>query len=143
MPSNTVFDPKNSDDFDKQKMNFNSQGVMATCTLNTTTNIDLDFTDDHLVTGFWVIGDNITSGDKVDMQIIDPTNIFGFGANAVLKQFCTDIYLPTGSFHEQFDVVYPAKIITGLRLRVIYHSTLVIGLQPIFKVNYKLHKVLV
>lgn len=142
MPTNTNFDPRHVGDFDKLKMNFNAQGVKNTISLNTTTNIDLDFTDDHVVTGFWVLGSGVNLGDYIDIQVVDKNNMFGLGAGAVIKQFGTNLYMPA-TFDMNVDVAYPAKIYAGLTLRVVYHSTLLIGVAPYFAINWKVHKILV
>jgi len=143
MATNTTYRPARVNDFEYQKLNYNAKGVKANPALDTTTNLDLYFTDDHLITGFWIVGSNVTFGDKVALQVIDTDNVFGFGADTVLNQFATNIYLPVGSFSQDFDVAYPAKIYAGLSLRLIYTSTATTGDTPSFAVNYKIHKILV
>lgn len=143
MPANTTYRPARVLDFEYSKLNYNAQGVKANPTLNETTNIDLYFSDDHLITGFWVVGADVSFGDKIDLQVVDIDNIFGLGAGTVVNQFATNIYLPSGNFDQQFDVAYPAKIFAGLSLRVVYHSSVSTGNTPSFAVNYKIHKVLI
>lgn len=141
MPTGTKFAPSRVDEFEAAKLQFNAQGVKSNPSLNTTTNIDLYFSDDHLITGFWVVCSGANAGDKISLQAVDTDNIMGFGAGTVLKTFASNIYL-AANFDAQFDVAYPAKIYAGLSLRIIYTSTLLIGVTPFFAINYKLHKVL-
>lgn len=141
MPTGTKFAPSRVDEFQADKLQFNAQGVKANPSLNTATNLDLYFSDDHLITGFWLVCSGAASGDKVALQAIDTDNIMGFGAGTVLKQFATNIYLAS-NFDAQFDVAYPAKIYAGLSLRIIYTSTSLLG-SPFFAANFKLHKVLI
>lgn len=140
MASNTNYAPNKVTEFQANKLQYNATGVTATITAGTTTNIDLAFTDDHLLTGFWLIGSGINPGDKIALQAVDSSNIFGYGAGTVLKQFATNIYLPA-TCDAQFDVAYPAKVYAGLTLRVIYTSTGI--LSPVFAVNYKIHKIII
>lgn len=142
MPTGTTFDPKNANDFDKARMQFNAKGVSATCTINAATNLDLYFSEDHLVTGFWIVGSGLKLGDKVDLKVIDTDNIMGFGAGVAIKTLATDIYLPQ-SVDQQFDVAYPAKVLAGLSLRLIFRSSATTGDGPFVAINWKIHKVLV
>lgn len=140
MATGTTYAPIKVADFQANKLQYNATGVTATLTAGATTNIDLAFTDDHMLTGFWLVGSNINPGDKIALQVVDSSNIFGFGAGTVLKQFATNIYLPA-SCDAQFEVAYPAKVYAGLSLRVVYTSTG--ATNPIFAVNYKIHKIIV
>lgn len=141
MPTGTKFAPTRISEFDAAKLQFNAQGAKASPSLNTTTNIDLYFADDHLLTGFWVVCTGAAQGDSIALKAVDTDNIMGFGAGVVLKTFASNIYIAT-NFDAQFDVAYPAKVYAGLSLRVVYTSTTILG-SPFFAVNYKLHKVLI
>lgn len=140
MPSNTLFKPLNINAFTSDVLNYASVGTSANCTANSTTSIDFAITDDMLITGLQLLTNGGTYGDYASLQVIDPNNILGMGANAILLQPVTSWFLPpTASM--QFDVVYPAKIYAGLTLRILYTSTAIIG-SVFVAVNYKLHKVL-
>ena len=139
MPSNTVFDPRVSSDFDKAKMFFNAQGVSKTITAGTTDTLDYALTDDHLMTGLWVVTSGGAYGDKIDLQVIDTTGAYTGTAGTILKQFATNVFVPP-EMSEQFDVAYPSKPFAGMSLRVVYHST---GATDVFcALNWKIHKVL-
>jgi hypothetical protein len=137
----STFNPVRISDFDKTKLTFDAQGAMMTVSAGQTTNVDLTLTDDCLITGAWLVSDSNTAfGDYACLQVVDTTGITGYPAGTVLSQFVTNWYV-IPNMDEQFDVPYPAKIIAGLTLRLVYIST---GTNNAFiAVNYKLHKVLV
>lgn len=141
MPSNTTYNPVNVAAFEKSKLYFNAQGVSASCTAGTSTNIDYTLVDDCLLTGLEIIVDGAKYGDYANLQVIDPTGITGAPPGTVILQPATNWYVAT-SYDEQYDLAYPAKIYTGLTLRIVYTSTGII--TPVFvAINYKLHKILV
>ena len=140
MPSNTLYNPVRTVDFDKTKLTFDGQGVSATITAGATSNLDYILTDDCLITGLELIVNDGNYGDTVSLRLVDTTGFTGYPAGTVLDQFGTNWNIAPVS-DTQFDIVYPAKIIAGLTLRVAYTST---GSNDVFlAVNYKLHKVLV
>jgi hypothetical protein len=141
MPSGTVYAPIRVGDFEATKLQYNPMGVRGTISLNSTSNVDLYFTDDCMLTGMWVITSNTTLGDYIRIQVIDTDNIMGYGAGVMIKQFGGNVYLPPIT-DQQFDIIYPAKVLAGMSLRIAYTSTSIV-LTPDFIVNYKLHKVLV
>lgn len=141
MPSRTKFNPATTSDFDKNKLLFDAQGVSTTITPNTTSNVDLTLTDDCLITGAWLIISNSQNTDYLCFQIVDTTGVTGLPPGTVLNQFITNWYLDS-SVNTQFDMLYPAKILSGLTLRVVYTSTSS-TISPLISINYKLHKVLV
>jgi hypothetical protein len=141
MPSNTTYNPPNIDAFIKTALNYDAVGVTGTAAAGNTTNIDYALTNDTLITGAQVLTNTAAFGDSISFQVVDVNNILGYGANVVLNQFVTNWQLRADS-QEQIDlkVNYPAKIITGLYLRLIYVST---GTSPVaVAINYSLHKVL-
>lgn len=139
MPSGTKFRPTTYLDFSSDYLRFNSQGVSTTGIAGTTFNLDLAFTDDHLISGAWFIVSNGNQGDTCDFQIIDTTGAFTGTAGTVLNQFITNWLVPP-TVDEQLDIIYPAKILAGMSLRLVYTST---GTSnPFVALNYKLHKVL-
>lgn len=142
MPANTTYAPMRVTDFEASKLQFNAQGIQSRPALNSTSNIDLYFSDDHLITGFWLTVAGATIGDYLSLQVVDTDNIMGYGANTVLKTFASNIFIPT-SVDAQFDIVYPAKIYAGLSLRMRYTSVALLGALSVVSVNYKLHKILI
>jgi hypothetical protein len=136
----STYNPIHMDDFDKSKLAFDGQGVSTTVTAGTTSNLDYVLTDDCLITGVELIVNNGNYGDTLSLQVVDTTGFTGYLAGTVLDQFGTNWNVSPIS-DTQFDIVYPAKIIANLTLRVIYAST---GSSNVFiGVNYKLHKCLV
>ena len=141
MPSNTGYNPVSSQDFEKSKLQFNGQGVKATVTAGQVVNIDYTLTDDCLITGAWFVTDsNAAFGDSASFQVVDTTGITGYPAGTVLNQFVTNWYMYPNS-SEQFEVPYPAKLMAGLTVRLVYTST---GTNNVFvAINFALHKVMV
>jgi hypothetical protein len=135
MPINTVFDPKNLNEFEKAKINKYGKGISATITAGTNQNIDFVLSDDFLMTGGSCIVIGAEKGDYVDFQVIHP--VYG-----VVNQFITEWYInPNQSQQEIPRSFYPAKLFAGLTLRVIYHS---IGVANVWiAVNYDMEKILV
>lgn len=140
MSSGTTFNPNKTIDFERTKLTFNAQGASTTVPAGTTQSIDLTMTDDCLLTGAWLVTNGGNYGDKINFQIVDSTGAFSGTPGTVLLQGVTNWFtMPTTDVH--LDMVYPAKIYTGLTLRLIYVST---GSSEVFiAINYKLHKVLV
>lgn len=137
---NSTYNPISIQDFDKTKLNFNAQGTTAVCVAGQSTNIDFALNDDMLLTGAWLIANGGNYGDTATMQVIDTAGAFTGVAGTVLNQFMTNWYIPQTA-SEQFDIQYPAKILAGMTLRVIYKST---GTSsPFVAINYKMHMVLI
>lgn len=140
MPNGTTYKPVRVQDFESSKLLHNGMSAQALVPAGTSANIDLVFTDDHLLTGVWAIMNDGAYGDKVSIQVYDVTGAFTGTAGTVLNQFITDWYVPA-TMCEQFDIPYPAKILGGMGLRAVYTST---GVSNVFvAMNFKLHKVLV
>jgi hypothetical protein len=140
MPSNTTYNPICIGDFQKSKLVYDGQGVFTTVTAGSTVNLDYTLTDDCLITGMELIVNNGNYGDTVLLQVLDPTGFTGYPAGTVLDQYASN-WNVAPTTNSQFDIVYPAKVIAGLTLRVVYAST---GTGNVFvAANYKLHKVLV
>lgn len=140
MASGTTFNPNKTSDFERAKLTFNAHGVSTTITAGTTTNIDLSMTDDCLLTGAGLITNNGNYGDTINFQIVDGTGGFTGTPGTIMLQAITNWFtVPTTDV--QLDMVYPAKVYTGLILRIIYTST---GSSDVFvAINFKLHKVLI
>ena len=140
MPSNTTYKPLCISDFEASKLNFNAQGVSVTATAGVVTNLDYTLLDDCLITGCWLLISGATIGDKIAFQVVDGSGAFSGTPGTVLNQFVSNWYLST-CVDTQFDMDYPAKIYTGLTLRLVFTSTGSTNVS--IAANYKLHKVLV
>jgi len=135
MATNTEYNPRNQWEYDKNYIQLNLTGVSTNFSANTTTNLDLELTDDCLLTGGTVGVEGGVFGDTLSIQVVHP--IAG-----VVAQFITDWHV-LSDVQKQMDLtnVYPAKIPAGLKLRLVYTSTnLTTGGKV--AVNYILHKVL-
>lgn len=134
MASNTTYNPEHINNFEKTKLNKNGQGASGTAVAGSTTNIDYTLTDDVLITGAFLLAKGAAQGDKVDFQVLS-------GA-AVVSQFITNWYLNPDSTLQSTPVSrYPAKLSTGLKIRIVYTS--VGGSNVWVAVNYDMEKVLV
>jgi hypothetical protein len=105
-------------------MGFRFRGVSFGCTVaqNETKHCDYHLTEERWINGGRLIVPNKGPSDKVSFQVIDKDNVMGFGNNVVLDQFITDFYIPqTGDL--TVNLAYPARILAGLYLRLIYTST--------------------
>jgi hypothetical protein len=140
MPSGTAYNPLHVDDFEKNKLAFDAQGVSTTVTAGGTATLDYTLVDDCLITGVELIVNSGNYGDTLNLLIIDSSGVFTGTPGTVLDQFATNWNVPPIA-DTQFDMMYPAKILTGMTLRVSYTST---GSNNVFlAINYKLHKCLV
>jgi hypothetical protein len=127
--------------FTSDNVNTNNQGIIGIAAAGQVTNIDLKMMDDNFITGGILRTFHSTFGDYIHLQVIDIDNVLGFGTNVVLGQYCTSWYLRDDA-QEQFNETtsYPAKIVAGLYLRIVYHS---IGQSDVVvTANYRLHKAL-
>lgn len=140
MPSSTTYNPPNVNAFVKSALSFNAHGVKMTATAGTTSNLDYTLTDDCLLTGLEMITNDGNYGDTAVMQVLDGTGAITGVVGTVLQQVATNWNLAP-SADTQFDLTYPAKILTGMVLRIIYTSTG--SNNPFVAVNYKLHKCLI
>lgn len=140
MPTNTTYKPIKVSDFEANKLNFDARGIFTQVNAGSTTCIDYDLTDDCLITGACVITSNAEYGDNTCFQVVDKTGAFTGNPNTVLNQFISNWYVcPTSEL--QLDIPYPAKILAGMTLRLVYSST---GQNNVFvAINYNLHKVMV
>lgn len=138
MASNTGYDPKNILDFEKSKLNKHAVGITATLTRGGTTNIDYTLTDDVLIAGGTVVlVKNADWGDKMSFQVLS--------SGVVINQFVTDWYVNPESIDQVIPTSnYPAKLFSGLVLRIIYVSS-ASGLDPTpeIAINFNFEKVLI
>lgn len=138
--SNSQLVSQHASDFSKDTMQFDGQGVSQTLTAGASAqNIDYCLTSDEYLTGGKALVLNPNFGDNVSLQVVDKNNVLGFGAGAVLNQFITSWFIQSDK-QDQFnlDLAYPARMQTGLCIRVIYNSTGVIA--PKLAVNWYLHR---
>lgn len=129
------------DVFASDNVSANNQGMMAIIPAGKVTYVDLKMLDDNFLTGGILRTLNTQFGDYVDLQVVDVDNILRAGNNIVLAQYCTSWYLRSDSQEQLNETInYPAKVLSGLYLRLVYHS---VGLENVtVTVNYRLHKAL-
>jgi len=116
MPSNTTFDPQNTNLFEKIKLNKAAEGHEFTVTAGTTQNLDIAITDDALVMTSCILIDGAVKGDHWAMQVIHPiAGVVFQGVTGWRVDFTTlNQPLPKANF--------PAKVFAGLTLRIAYTS---------------------
>jgi hypothetical protein len=139
---NSTYNPANINNFEKTKLSYSAVGISGSAVAGATTNFDYEVMNDILITGAQVLANIPTFGDSMSFQVVDVNNILGLGADVILNQFVTNWQLRSDS-QEQIDlkINYPAKIIAGLYLRMIYKST---GTTVVnIAANYSLHEILI
>jgi hypothetical protein len=151
MPSNTLFKPLSNAEFTADKLNFHGQGAIGVCDVhevsaatdqnpavfsNQELHIDLEVLEDTLLSGGILMVKGGKMADKISMQVCHPTA-------GILNEYVSN-YRVCEDSQKQFELenAYPAKLMTGLILRVKYEACEEPGVRTI-AVNYKLHKVLV
>jgi hypothetical protein len=138
---NSKYSPSSKSEYGAKDLNLDVQGVKYDITANSTQDLDFLISDDYIMDGMILDAVNHVLGDKVTFQVVDIDNVLGYGANVVLKQFGTDVYMAPGLTRQvNADSVYPAKVFAGLYLRIKYTS--VGETNPTLLVRYNLHKVL-
>lgn len=115
------------------------QGVVGTATAGQATNIDYQLTETRYINGVHLMLKDHVYGDTIDFKVVDMDNILGYGAGVVLDTFGTAWNVASDS-EAQFPVVlsYPAQLVQGLYIRVVYHSTGESNVQV--RANLHLHK---
>lgn len=140
--NNSQYSPTSKEDYSSKDLNTDFKGAKFTITPNSENNCDFLITDDSILDGLVVDVLDQTLGDKMIFQIVDKDNVLGYGANVVLKQFGTDIYITPGIIRQiDHSSSYPAKAFAGLYLRLKYTSVSE-ATAPTCIVRYKLHKIL-
>lgn len=136
MPTGTTFDPINTNFFEKTKLNKAARGVIATITAGATQSLDLTLTDDVIMAGGTVfLAKDASWGDKVAFQVVHP-------ALGVVNEFIESWYVDPSVIKQEVPPSnYPAKLVAGLILRIVYQSTGTTDVK--IAVNYNLEKVLV
>jgi hypothetical protein len=138
---NSILQIQQTTQLNSKNVNCDGRGAIGTVSAGTTGNVDYTLSDDCIITGGMLRSLNSAFGDSANFQIVDVNNVLGYGNNVVLNQFLTNWYMVADrqeQMNENFP--YPAKIITGLVLRVVYTST---GTSDVtICANYRLHKIL-
>jgi hypothetical protein len=107
---------------DSEGMRFRGASFIDTVAADSTKSIDYKITEERYINGGKLIVKNMGDDDRITFQVVDKDNIFGFGAGVVLDEFIKDFYLPLNeSLNVQLE--YPARIMAGLYLRLIYTNT--------------------
>src|ERR1019366_4247485 len=129
---NSTYVPKRFEDLNSDTCILNAQGAAGTITAGTTANIDLQLTDDHIFTGMTVLATNSVFGDTATLQVVDKDSILAsipgisimYPTYPIMRQFGTNLNLPA-DVQTKIDKegMYPAKVIAGLYIRLIYTST--------------------
>lgn len=139
MPTN--YAPIKVSDFSSKDLNLVLQGTMFTALPGQATTHDFLITQDSLIMGAFVIVLDAALGDKIKCEVVDVNNVLGYGPGVVLGQYAVDWYMnPRSAEQLNFSAPYPAKLVTGLYLRVVYASVGITSVPVI--VNYNLHKIL-
>lgn len=127
--------------FSTPDFQFNGDGILATVTKNTTTNVDFQVPGTagtfKYINGAIVMTKDAEFGDHASAVIIDKDNILGYGADTVLATYVTKWYINPG---QEFNIEtpYAGKLLAGLYVRVAYTS---VGTttDPKIAINYRLH----
>ena len=138
---NSKYAPINVGEYGTKDLNLNYQGTSGTVPKGTTTNIDFLITGDHLVDGGEIISSGAVMGDKFTIMIVDKDNVLGYGLNVVLNQFITNWFVDPVSPRWGFTSSYPAKLYSGLYVRLIFTSIGTVN-DVTVAINMGLHKVL-
>lgn len=121
---------------DSNGFRFRGTSFSGTISANSTQSIDYKIEQERFINGGRLILDAANTDDQVSFRVVDVDNVLGFGAGVVLDEFIKDYYLPVGESME-VSLDYPARIPSGLYLRMIYKNT---GDAPVkVKCNLYLH----
>jgi len=135
MAINTNFNPKTLNEFTKDHLEFAGKSVFLNAIENSTTEQDLIFTDDMLLTGGELLVEHGTIEDLIYLQVVHPT----YG---VIKEFITGYHIAPDSVRQiTLNIQYPSKLPAGLSIRCKYVAASG-GLTRKVAVNLFLHKIL-
>lgn len=133
--------PRRTTDFDADKLAIRAKGVISgQAAAGTQTVFEYMFTEDRIITGGQLMLEGQVYGDKVHLEFVDVDNMLGYGYNVVLDRFVDGWYTDWLSCQQpRPKVEYPALVLMGLYLRIIYVS---VGENPV-KVAFNLegHKI--
>ena len=127
--------------FSTPDFQFDGDAILATCTKNTSTNVDFKVgtagTGFHYINGAVAFTDKAVMGDYASSSIIDIDNILGYGANTVLSSYIAKWYI-NPNMQLDISTPYAGKILNGLYIRTTYTS---VGTVDDVKlaVNYRFH----
>jgi len=115
---------------DAQGFRARFKGYTDTATAGETTNIDILITEERFINGLQLILKDQAFGDSVDLQVVDINGTYagilypvGYPTPLVLDTFGESWYVHSDSQNQdQIIVPYPARLLPGLYVRVIYHS---------------------
>lgn len=115
------------------------KGISGTATNSTSTNIDYCVLEERYINGIRLILTDHHTDDAINFQIVDVDNVLGYGAGLVLDEFGSTWSIDS-TVSTQSDVIvpYPAKIIAGLYIRLVYISAGSVDVKV--KANLYLHK---
>lgn len=125
--------------FDKEETDFNGQGKIAVATKNSTTDIDLLVSTEHIINGGIIYCDKSVVGDYFQCQVVDKDGVYA-APGTVLAQWMTNWpVVPSQSVNIKIEQV--GQVPAGVYLRVKYTS---IGTTDDVKVliGYRLYKVI-
>lgn len=131
---------------------FRGASFKDTVLANTTKSIDYQVTQERWINGGQLILSQIGSEDRASFQVVDkdylyagilyPADFNGIAWSTaqpdgvVLDEFIKDYYIPT-DMKLEIALAYPARILAGLYIRLIYTSTS--GSDCLIKCNLYLH----
>lgn len=117
---------------------FRGASFKGTINANSTENIDYEITQERWINGGRAIIDNIGNDDELTFQVVDKNYILAGIAypadyngtawsvaqpdGVVLDEFISKFYIPQDG-NLEVSLAYPAKIMAGLFLRLVYKST--------------------
>lgn len=124
---------------DADNFRFRGTGISGSVEAGESGNVQHKLTEERYINGVRPVLKNHEFGDSMHFDIVDVDNILGYGAGVVLDRFADDWYVnPDMACQGDILIDYPAKVMAGLYIRVVYHST---GTEDVeVKVNLYLHK---
>ncbi len=136
MPTNTLYNPTNINDFDKSKLSFSGKALSFTCDASQTSCADLSLTDDYLITGGILLVKGGELNDLIYLQVVHPTL-------GVVNEFVTGFRIIEDQILQfNLQLNYPAKIFAGLSIRCKYVASDAFESTRSIALNLILHKVL-
>lgn len=136
----TKYRPKSKLEYSQSDLTADFKGFIFDATQNAQTINDNIVPYDVLIDGAEVYISGGQIGDSISAQVVDINNVMGYGLNVVLGRYVTNWFIVP---NQKSIVVseYPAKIFSGLFLRLIYNNISLTSPAKVI-VNYRLHRVL-
>jgi hypothetical protein len=111
----------NVNDFSSDQVNLRLTGIYGTISAAGTTSIYKKFDEVRLVNGGTLLVADGLWGDTVALRVVDRDNIYGLGANTILRTFGEDYYInPDSTFQVKYEVPYVARIPAGIYIQIDY-----------------------